>query len=252
MPAQGRGGCLTLRLGQAEDAAHHPLPTAESPRGLPSRLRRRARGQDRLLHRGRLLGFQPTAAYGSLPSQVVRAMHVGFLLLLGFACWPISKPCRRRQVWFWSLGILGFLTGIYNWVEYVPLIQRSGFLTDLDLVVGVVLIVLVFEAARRLMGLPLAIIAGIFLAYCFFGNYLPPPFIHRGYDFSQIVENFAYGTEGIYGTPIYVSAAYIFIFVVFAAFLEKAGMIALSTISRSAWSVHGAAGRRRSACCPRP
>ena len=89
------------------------------------------------------------------------------------------------------------------------------------------LIVLVFEAARRLMGLPLAIIAGLFLAYCFFGNYLPAPFIHRGYDFAQIVEHFGFGTEGIYGTPVYVSAAYIFIFVVFAAFLERAGMIAL-------------------------
>ncbi|WP_292635668.1 TRAP transporter fused permease subunit, partial [Mesorhizobium sp.] len=56
---------------------------------------------------------------------------------------------------------------------------------------------------------------------------LPPPLVHRGYDFAQLVDTFAYGTEGIYGTPIYVSAAYIFIFVVFAAFLERAGMIAL-------------------------
>src|SRR5690606_24648749 len=96
------------------------------------------------------------------------------------------------KIWFWMLGGLGMLTGIYNWVEYVPLIHRSGFLTNLDLAVGVVLIVLVFEGARRLMGLPLAIIAGIFLAYCFFGNYLPAPFIHRGYDFAQIIENFAF------------------------------------------------------------
>ena len=77
------------------------------------------------------------------------------------------------------------------------------------------------------MGPPLAIIAGIFLAYCFFGQHLPPPFVHRGYDFEQIVEHFGFGTEGIYGTPVYVSAAYIFIFVLFAAFLERAGMIAL-------------------------
>ena len=123
--------------------------------------------------------------------------------------------------------MLGFLTGVYNWVEYAPLLHRSGFLTPLDVAVGTVLIVLVFEAARRLMGWPLAIIAGVFLAYCFLGNHLPPPFIHRGYDFVQIVDYFAFGTEGIYGTPVYVSAAYIFIFVVFAAFLERAGMIAL-------------------------
>src|SRR5690606_18971119 len=97
----------------------------------------------------------------------------------------------------------------------------------LDLVVGGTVMVLVFEAGRRLMGWPLAIIAGIFLAYCFFGQYLPPPLIHRGYSTQQIIEHFGFGTEGIYGTPVYVSSAYIFIFVVFAAFLERAGMIRL-------------------------
>ncbi|MBZ9963830.1 TRAP transporter permease [Mesorhizobium sp. BR1-1-2] len=168
------------------------------------------------------------AAYGSIPSQVVRAMHVGFLLLLGFG---LIANLRARSLpakaVFWALGVLGFGTGLYNWVFYTDLIRRSGFLTVPDQIVGAVLVVLVFEAARRLMGLPLAIIAFIFLAYCFVGNHLPPPFIHRGYDFAQLVDTFAYGTEGIYGTPVYVSAAYIFIFVVFAAFLERAGMIAL-------------------------
>lgn len=169
-----------------------------------------------------------TAAYGTLPSQVVRAMHVGFLLLLGFALIANLKTrSRAAKAMLWIFGILGFLTGVYNWVFYEALLRRTGFLTTADLVVGALLIALVFEAARRLMGPALAIISGIFLAYCFFGQYLPPPFIHRGYGFDQIIENFAFGTEGIYGTPIYVSAAYIFIFVVFAAFLEKAGMIAL-------------------------
>ncbi|CAD7056642.1 C4-dicarboxylate ABC transporter [Pseudorhizobium halotolerans] len=169
-----------------------------------------------------------TAAYGTLPSQVVRAMHVGFLLLLGFVLFGnLVAKTKAGKVWFWSLGILGFLTGIYNWVFYEQLILRSGFHTPLDLTVATVMIVLVFEGARRLMGLPLTIIAAIFLAYCFFGQYFPPPFIHRGYDFELIVEHFGFGTEGIYGTPIYVSAAYIFIFVVFAAFLERAGMLAL-------------------------
>ncbi|KPF46762.1 TRAP transporter permease [Rhizobium sp. AAP43] len=169
-----------------------------------------------------------SAAYGTLPSQVVRAMHVGFLLLLGFSLFAnLIATSMAGKVWFWSLGILGFLTGIYNWVFYEDLLFRSGFLTHVDLAVGCVMVVLVFEAARRLMGLPLTIIAGIFLAYCFFGQYLPSPLSHRGYDFELIVEHFAFGTEGIYGTPIYVSAAYIFIFVVFAAFLERAGMLNL-------------------------
>jgi len=169
-----------------------------------------------------------TAAYGSLPSQVVRAMHVGFLLLLGFGLLATLKAkTPAGKAWFWCLGILGMGTGIYNWVFYTDLIQRSGFLTHADLAIGVLLLVLVFEGARRLMGLPLALISGIFLAYCFFGQFMPGPLVHRGYDPELIIEHFAFGTEGIYGTPIYVSAAYIFIFVVFAAFLERGGMIAL-------------------------
>jgi TRAP transporter 4TM/12TM fusion protein len=165
---------------------------------------------------------------GSLPSQVIRAMHVGFLLLLGFGLLAtLRAQTTAGKTMLWTLGVLGFGTGLYNWIFYHDLIQRSGFLTTPDIVTGVILIALVFEATRRLMGLPLTIIAAIFLAYCFFGNYLPSPLTHRGYSFDQIVENFGFGTEGIYGTPIYVSAAYIFIFVVFAAFLEKAGMITL-------------------------
>lgn len=169
-----------------------------------------------------------TAAYGALPSQVVRAMHVGFLLLLTFGLVAnlVAKTAPAKAL-FWALGVAGFLTGIYNWIFYADLIRRTGFLTTIDLVVGTTAVVLVFEAARRILGWPLALIAGIFLAYCFFGQHLPAPLIHRGYDFELIVEHFGFGTEGIYGTPIYVSAAYIFIFVVFAAFLERAGMLKL-------------------------
>jgi TRAP transporter 4TM/12TM fusion protein len=169
-----------------------------------------------------------TAAYGALPSQVVRAMHVGFLLLLTFGLVAnlVAKSAPAKAL-FWALGVAGFFTGIYNWVFYADLIRRTGFLNTMDLVVGASVVVLVFEAARRILGWPLALIAGIFLAYCFFGQYLPSPLVHRGYDFELIVEHSGFGTEGIYGTPIYVSAAYIFIFVVFAAFLERAGMLKL-------------------------
>ncbi|TGQ34950.1 TRAP transporter permease [Mesorhizobium sp. M00.F.Ca.ET.216.01.1.1] len=205
-------------------------PSAEAPvEGLPPGFGEGAAGKAAFLIAIAFSVFQLyVAAYGSLPSQVVRAMHVGFLLLLGFGLVAnLRATSMPAKAGFWALGVLGFATGLYNWVFYADLIRRSGFLTTPDLIVGAALVVLVFEAARRLMGLPLAVIAFIFLAYCFVGNHLPPPFTHRGYDFAQLVDTFAYGTEGIYGTPIYVSAAYIFIFVVFAAFLERAGMIAL-------------------------
>ena len=216
----------------SQSATHHPMTpqsAEEAIEGLPAGFGEGWTGRAAFWIAFAFSLFQLwTAAYGTLASQIVRAMHVGFLLLLGFVLFGnLVAKTKAGKIWFWALGVLGFLTGVYNWVFYEDLIQRAGFLTTPDLIVGTALVILVFEAARRLMGLPLTIIAGIFLAYCFLGQYAPGPFVHRGYDFEQIVENFAYGTEGIYGTPIYVSAAYIFIFVVFAAFLERAGMLAL-------------------------
>ncbi len=120
-------------------------------------------------------------------------------------------------------------TALYQWVFEADLIQRSGDLTTADMIIGVILIVLVFEAARRVMGIALPIICGLFLAYGLFGEYLPGDLAHRGYGVDQIINQLSFGTEGLYGTPTYVSATYIFLFILFGAFLEKAGMIKLFT-----------------------
>ena len=79
------------------------------------------------------------------------------------------------------------------------------------------------------MGLALPLMCGACLLYWFLGQYLPAPFNHRGYDFDQIITHLSYGTEGFYGVPIYVSATYIFLFILFGSFLEHAGMIRLFT-----------------------
>ncbi|WGF88386.1 TRAP transporter permease [Marinivivus vitaminiproducens] len=170
-----------------------------------------------------------TAAFPNFPSQVVRAVHVGFLLLLGFSLIAnLKTPSRNGQILLWTLGILGFATGLYQWIFYRDLILRAGgYLEPQDLVVGVILIALVFEGTRRIMGAPLAIIALLFLLYGAFGEYLPAPFGHRGYDWDQLIDHLAFGTEGIYGTPVYVSSSYIFLFILFGSFLERAGMIQL-------------------------
>ena len=88
---------------------------------------------------------------------------------------------------------------------------------------------MLFLAAWRIMGPALPLIAGGFLLYCLFGQYLPSPFNHRGYGLGQVIDHMAFGTEGIYGIPVYVSSTYIFLFILFGAFLEKAGMIRLFT-----------------------
>ncbi|WP_157017958.1 TRAP transporter permease [Mesorhizobium xinjiangense] len=166
----------------------------------------------------------------NLPSQVVRAIHVGFLLLLGFPL--VAAAANRAAVWkavAWGLAVAGTGVALYQWVEYQPLILRAGDPLPRDIVVGVVALATVFIGAWLIMGPALPIISGAFLAYCLFGEYLPSPLNHRGYDLGQVIDHMAYGTEGIYGIPTYVSSTYIFLFILFGSFLERAGMIKLFT-----------------------
>ena len=170
------------------------------------------------------------AAWNFLPSQAVRGIHVGFLLLLTFGLIAnFTAKTNFQRAAGWIIGGVGFFCGLYQWLFYAELIQRDGDPTHLDLVVGTVLGILIFEGVRRMMGLALPLMCGACLLYWFFGQYLPAPFNHRGYDFDQIITHLSYGTEGFYGVPIYVSATYIFLFILFGSFLERAGMIKLFT-----------------------
>ena len=170
-----------------------------------------------------------TAAFNPLSSLVVRSVHVGFLLLMTFALFGFRSHGERRSVpWHdWLLGMTGFALALYHYVFEADLIQRSGDPTMTDLVVGAVTIALVFEAARRIMGLALPIICGVFIPYALFGRHLPFGLAHRGYDIDQVIDTLFLSTEGIYGTPVFVSSTFIFLFILFGAFLERAGMIKL-------------------------
>ena len=165
-----------------------------------------------------------------LPSQVMRSIHLGFLLLLTFTLISASKPrpaIFKALAWVLALAAVG--VAIYQWAEYGPLILRAGSPTPFDTIVGIVTLVTVFVAAWLIMGPALPIISGCFLFYCFFGQYFPGPLQTRGYDFAQVIDHMTFGQEGIYGIPIYVSATYIFLFILFGSFLERAGMIRLFT-----------------------
>lgn len=172
------------------------------------------------------------ASYQPLSSQVVRALHVGFVLLLIYTLYPPFESARSSVRRFglalgWMLGLAGFATGLYQWVFEADLTQRAGEIVGADWWVGPVLLVLVFEAARRVMGWGLPVVCAVFLAYAVWGQYMPGALAHRGYGLDQILSQMSFGTEGIYGTPTYVSSTYIFLFILFGAFLEQAGMINL-------------------------
>ena len=169
------------------------------------------------------------AAFSPLSSLPTRSLHVGFLLLLSFLIYPIGKSANRHKIaWFdLVLGGVGAALSLYHLVFEADLVQRSGDPTVIDLAVGSIVIVLLFEAARRVLGIALPIVCGTFLAYGLFGQFLPSAIAHRGYGFDQIVGQLFLGTEGIYGIPTLVSATYIFLFILFGSFLEHAGMISL-------------------------
>lgn len=171
--------------------------------------------------------FELVSLYtGTLPNQVLRTVHVGFLCLT--ACGLLANADETSpagRTFWWTVGALGFAIGLYHWWNYVELVNRAGELTHLDMVVGLGALAVLFLLVWRAMGIALPLVAGTFLAYCFFGNYLPAPFDHRGYSLEQVVEQMAFGTEGLYATPTAVSATFIFLFILFGAFMERAGVI---------------------------
>ncbi len=169
------------------------------------------------------------SVYAILPAQVVRAIHVGFLALVAGGLIANHSGRGPSFAFWWGLGLAGVAVAAYQWYFYVELMLRSGDLITADIVVGIVAVAIVFALVWRFMGIALPIIAGLFLLYVLAGHLLPAPLDHRGYYLDQVVDQLAFGTEGIYGTPTGVSATYIFLFILFGSFLERAGMIQLFT-----------------------
>ena len=116
------------------------------------------------------------------------------------------------------------LVGAYWPVTINELVNRVGRLTDLDLFVGLLAIVLVLEATRRTVGLPIMIIAILFMGYALFGPYMPGSLAHRGLELDRLVQTMFYTTEGILGTPLGVSSTFILLFLLFGCFLIKTGV----------------------------
>ncbi len=167
-----------------------------------------------------------TSYFGTPVTLKHRSLHVATVLTLIFLLYPPFKNASRKKLPIYDviLALMALSTTIYVFVDYLGIIQRGGLPNQWDLVFGGILVVLVLEAARRVTGWGLPTLAVIFLIYGLYGRELSGIFRHRGYEWGDIV-NFLYvTTEGIYGTAIGVSATYIFLFILFGAFLSKSGM----------------------------
>ena len=155
----------------------------------------------------------------------VRAIHLAFALFLAYAAYPALKSSPRERVpaLDWLLALVAAFCAAYLFIFYRELAQRPGLPTTLDLTIAVCGIVLLLEATRRSLGLPMVVLAAIFLVYVFFGPYMPDMIAHRGASLTKGMNHMWLSTEGVFGTAIGVSAKFIFLFVLFGALLEKAG-----------------------------
>lgn len=167
-----------------------------------------------------------TAIFGQFPAQIQRTIHLGFGLTLIFLLFPARKKAPKHKIaWFdYLLALLSVGVGSYWSMNYTELVNRNGSITQMDFIVGLIAVVLVLEAARRAVGLPITIIAACFLIYAYYGPYFPAFMAHRGQDLESIVNLMYFTTDGIFGTPISVSATFIFVFLLFGAFLVKTGV----------------------------
>ena len=135
-----------------------------------------------------IAGAWPFTDAPIIPTQPLRYAHVAFVMILSFLLFPMAMRFRNRIRW-WDvvLGLIGAAILVYAIEGGDDFTDRATTPTALDVWLGVIFIVLLLEATRRTTGLIVPVIAACFLAYAYFGPYLPQPWTHRGFDVGQIV-----------------------------------------------------------------
>ncbi len=169
-----------------------------------------------------------TAVTGSFEAYLQRTLHLMLVLPLTYVLFPISDaaPKDRVPLYDWFLGFLSMVPGLYGTINYdsiVHRIQQVDPLTTGQVVCGALLVILLLEGARRVVGLPLSLIAGIFGAYMYFGDAMPGILQGLSLSFTEIIEQLYLTDEGIFSMPLGVSATFVIIFLIFGGFLEKSG-----------------------------
>ncbi|MBN2897381.1 MAG: TRAP transporter permease [Clostridia bacterium] len=167
-----------------------------------------------------------TGIFGVMDALLQRSIHLAFGLTLVYLLYPMSKKWSRHKMHPIDIGlaVIAASACMYVFVNYEALVYRAGRVTTMDMIVGLIAIALVLEAARRVIGWPMVIIAGMFIVYALIGPKIPGALAHRGVGFEDLVQHLFYTTEGIFGIPIGVSSTFIFMFLLFGAYLEKTGM----------------------------
>ncbi len=163
--------------------------------------------------------------FGVLNDGQARVIHISFAFLLAYATFPALKSSPRAYVPItdWIFALLGICAASYLLIFYDQLSQRSGLPTTPDVIVSIIGVVVLVEAARRAVGPALAAIASIMLLYIFLGPWLPGLLAHKGASLSRAASQMWLTSEGIFGVALGVSTSVVFLFVLFGSLLEKAG-----------------------------
>ena len=161
-----------------------------------------------------------------VPLQILRYTHLGFAICLAFLVYPATKHADRRKLPWYDCVLSGlfFCVVAYFIINYKALQFRAGAYTTMDVVMAGLGVILVLTACWRVVGPPIVIIASCFFVYGLIGSYLPSFLTHRGFSLQRIITHLFITTNGIIGNPLGVCSTYIFLFILFGAFLEKTGI----------------------------
>lgn len=172
-----------------------------------------------------------TAGYRPLAAMEQRPIHVAFMLFLCFLIYPSTKKRQGSPPTAvdFGLAVTGALTSLYVAFNYEEIVMRGGYTTPMDIYVGTFFCLIVLEAARRTMGMFLIVLSAIFIGYLFMGPWLPGILGHGGFSYERVLGQMYLTTEGVFGVAISVSATYVYLFILFGAFLQKSGTTSLFT-----------------------
>src|SRR5688572_16611298 len=162
--------------------------------------------------------------WGVLNDTEARSLHLGVGLFLAFLCFPMLKAQRGGIPLYDRLVALGgAFAGGYFLLFYAELATRPGIPSLQDIIIATAGLVLLLEATRRAVGLPMTILACLFLAYIMLGRYLPDVLAHKGASLERMLSHQWLTTEGVFGVALGVSVGFIFVYVLFGALLDRAG-----------------------------
>ncbi|MDR1657132.1 MAG: TRAP transporter permease [Deltaproteobacteria bacterium] len=162
---------------------------------------------------------------GVLNDTASRSLHLAFAIFLAYLGFPMFKrgPLNRIPIYDWLMALVAAFCACYLFIFQDQLVRRPGMPAVQDIVVACIGVLLLLEATRRVMGLPMTVVAIVFLSYAFLGPYAPDVIAHRGATLSRAASQFWLTQEGVFGVPLGVSTSFVFLYVLFGAMLENAG-----------------------------